>query len=245
MADKEQFEQRLLEKKALYAKNFRIEDLNDANDASTLDNMLKTEIMIDDLQAEIQQLMSEGAVSNASNIKKLADLLRDATATINTLQRLLAIDRKTRKDEESGSVADYINGLKKVALKFVEKRMIKIYCKECKIMVARYSAVHDHTSFTIETQCSQCKKMIKLSRQEKDVLFDVADADWRRRFRATVVQPKDGGPEEDIVYDTGDTNVIEFDSSAYEEDLLIPIKPLTFKDDTVIGEDDATREESN
>src|SRR5258706_11851986 len=89
------FEERLLAKKAAYARNFRVEDLNDANDLSLLDISLKTELMIEDLQLQIQLLMGESAVSNATNIKKLADLLRDATGTITTVQKTLAIDRKT------------------------------------------------------------------------------------------------------------------------------------------------------
>jgi len=184
------FEQKYQAKLEAYASVYRIDDLNDANDRSTLDIMLKTEIMIDDLQEQLQLLMADSAVENAGNIKKLADLLRDATGTITTLQKTLAIDRKTRKTDEAGSVADYIRSLKKMAVDFLDQRFTKMYCPNCKVMVGRYMAVHDHTAFNIQFQCSQCGKAVRARRDDRDVLFDVRDADWRKAYRSEIVKPK-------------------------------------------------------
>lgn len=184
------FQEKFQEKLDNYAKAFRIEELNDANDRSTLEIMLKTEVMIDDLQQQIQDLMDESPVEQAGNIKKLHDLLRDAGTMIVTYQKTLAIDRKTRKTEETASVADYIRTLKRDAKDFMDQRIIRIYCETCKVMVGRIFPVHDHTAFACSFECSQCHKLIRARREQRDVLFDVKDARWRKAHVAEVVQPK-------------------------------------------------------
>lgn len=239
------FEEKYAKKREQYAANFRIEDLNDANDLSLLNIMIKTEIMIDDLQEQIQTLIEESSVDNAGNIKKLADLLRDATNTITTVQKTLAIDRKTRKQEETGSVADYIRSIKVAAKDFVDKRLIKIYCPNCNIMVMRFTPVHDHVAFMISCKCHQCNKFIRARRDDKDVLYDVRDADWRREYRAEVIQPK-AKKKTDVPDDVElalDDDFVISGAATIEED-RVNLKVATIHDELELGEDDGTTEES-
>lgn len=184
------FQEKYKAKIEQYEKVFNLDDLNDANDRSNLEIMIKTEIMIDDIQEKIASLMDEDDVAKISDVKKLHDLLRDATNTITTLQKTLNIDRKTRKSEETSSVAEYIRTLLRAASGFMEERVIKSYCPNCKVMVGRIYPVHDHTAFSVSFQCSQCKKLIRGRREEKDIFWDVRDHEWRRSKRAEVVQPK-------------------------------------------------------
>lgn len=184
------FEEKFKAKLESYSKSFRVEDLNDANDRSTLHIMIKTEIMIDDLQQQVQELMDLDPVEHVNSIKKLSDLLRDATNTITNLQRTLSIDRKTRKTEETASVADYIRSLKREAKNFMDQRIVKVYCTACKVMVGRLYPVHDHTAFSASFECSQCHKLIRARREQKDILFDIKDAEWRRKYSPEIVQPK-------------------------------------------------------
>jgi hypothetical protein len=230
------FDEKLQAKKEGYAKTFRIEDLNDANDKSTLDIMLKTEVMIDDLQYQIQELIDDDPIGNAGNVKKLHDLLRDASTMILAYQKTLAIDRKTRKTEETASVADYIRALKRDAREFMDQRIVKVYCPDCKIMVGRIYPVHDHTAYSCSFQCSQCNKLIRARREDKDVLFDVRDAAWRRKYKPEVIQPKQftriehGDNEDDLVIDGSQeliTDNLEF-------------TPHTTEDEVILGDDDGT-----
>lgn len=184
------FDEKLAAKRAAYAKVYRIDELNEANDQSTLDMMLKTELMIEDLQQQIQDLMSDSPVDQANNIKKLHDLLRDAGTMILAYQKTLSIDRRTRKTEETASVADYIRGLKRDAKEFMDQRIIRVYCQSCKIMVGRIFPVHDHTAFACSFECNQCHKLIRARREQRDVLFDVRDADWRKQYKPEVIQAK-------------------------------------------------------
>lgn len=204
------FDQKLQEKLDAYARAFRVEDLNDANDKTTLLILLRTELMIEDLQVQIQQLMLDGAAENAGDIKKLADLLRDATTSITNLQRVLAIDRKTRRDAETVSVADYIRTLKINAAEFLKERIVMVYCPDCKVLVGRVYPVHEHTAYVAGFACSQCDNVIKVEREEKDVFFDIVDHEWRRKYRVEIIQPTKG--PQIIEYDEEDDMIIEGDA---------------------------------
>lgn len=189
---KTEFDIRFEEKLEEYRKNYRVDELNDANDRTLLHIMIKTELMIEDLQSGIRELMTEDIMQSAGDLKKLSDLLRDSTNTITTLQKTLAIDRKTRKDEESSNVIDYINSLRRAASDFVDERLVKMYCPTCNVMVGRFSPVHGHTALSVSFQCSQCKKMVRIRRDERDTMYDIkaSDRQWREAYRAEIVQPK-------------------------------------------------------
>jgi hypothetical protein len=172
--------------------------------------------MIEDLQSGIRELMTEDIMQSAGDLKKLSDLLRDSTNTITTLQRTLAIDRKTRKDEESSSVIDYINSLRKAAQEFVDERLMKMYCPTCNVMVGRFSPVHGHTALSISFQCSQCKKMVRMRRDERDTMYDIkaSDRQWREAYRAEIVQPRKSRSTGstvpvDLGIETDDTLILE------------------------------------
>lgn len=184
------FQDKYKEKIDSYQKVFNLDDLNDANDKSNLEIMIKTEIMIDDIQEKIAALMEDEDLNRVGDVKKLHDLLRDATNTITTLQKTLNIDRKTRKSEETTSVADYLRALRRNAKEFMDARIINFWCPDCKVLVGRIYPVHEHTAFSVSFQCSQCKKMIRGRREEKDVLFDVKDRNWRKDRRAEIIQAK-------------------------------------------------------
>ena len=57
-------------------------------------------------------------------------------------------------------------------------------------MVGRISGVYDTTEYNAAFQCPQCKKYTTVTRKERDIFFDVKNADWRRKYPIEVVQPK-------------------------------------------------------
>lgn len=228
------FEEKFQEKLDSYGKTFRIEELNDANDKSTLAIMLKTEVMIDDLQYQIQDLMDDDPVGNAGSVKKLHDLLRDAGTMIVTYQRTLAIDRKTRKTEETASVADYIRTLKRDARDFMSQRIIVVYCDACKVMVGRIYPVHEHTAFACSFECSQCHKLIRARREQRDVLFDVKDSKWRKEYPPEVIQPKKLSARDMVEM----TDELVIDGQGFEilQDTAEALDTYTIEDGLELGE---------
>lgn len=184
---------RLKAKRLEYAKKYEIDSLDSGNDKANLEALLRNEIIIEDLQEALQEKVEEGAATNIAEIKKLNDGIRDLIATNLSLEKALGIDRTARKKEVNDqSPAEYIKALKQQAKEFLEQRLIKVYCEECKILVLRFFPVHEHTKFDVKCQCSQCGKMIRVHREEKTIFFDLPKNDraWREKYMLEVVQPK-------------------------------------------------------
>lgn len=211
---KTDFEVRFQERLALYEKDFDLSTLNQSSDKGLLDALIRQELLLENLQTSLQQITEDDSIDlldKMSDIKKFSDLIRDGTTSVTTLQRTLSIDRKTRKSDTVDSVADHIKKIKKEAHIFLDQRLHKIYCPNCKVMVGRFSPVHNHTAFTVSVECSQCGKAVRMHREARDIWFDIKDADWRRKYSAEIIQPtkKRGfqSPAEQI--DTKDDIVID------------------------------------
>lgn len=175
-----------------YSKRYDIESLSNPNDVANLETMIRNQIIIKTLQRQMSELAVEGDADKLMDIKKINDSITSLTAANIQLEKALAIDRKTRKGEQEQSVVDYINTIKKLAREFLDdnQRLTKVHCKYCKIMVGRISGVYDTTEFEARFQCPQCKKFITISRKERDVFFDIKDADWRRKHPIEIIQAK-------------------------------------------------------
>lgn len=171
-----------------YAEKYDIESLSSPNDVANLHTLVRNQIIIEDLQQAMSDFITEGKIGE---LKKINDSINDFITANLQLERQLGIDRKTRKGEQEQSPAEYIAWLKRTATEFVNRDeiLLKVMCKDCKIMVGRISPVYDTTEYNAAFQCPQCKHFITVKRKEKDIFFDVKDADWRRRYPIEVVQP--------------------------------------------------------
>jgi hypothetical protein len=150
--------------------------------------MIRNQILINKLQDELETQTAE----DSTTLKKILDSIV-ALAEINmNLERTLGIDRKTRKKEASESVADYIQELVLRAKEFSDdpRRLTRVTCQDCKIVVGRISGVYDSTAYSAAFQCPQCMKFITIDRKERDIFYGVKDADWRRKFPIEIVQSK-------------------------------------------------------
>ncbi len=181
----ERFQRRLDD----YARDYKIDELNQSNDRAQLYLLINAELLLEAYQEKIEEIVaSEDLLEKANELKKLSDLMRDGAEAVRKNQQLLAIDRKTRKSEESDDFAGWLRGIKREAKKFVDERLLKIYCKDCKVLVGRWSAVHDHTSYRVSVQCSQCKRYVETRREGRDVWFDMKnDSDWRKKYPVEIV----------------------------------------------------------
>lgn len=183
----DRFKQRLDD----YNRDYKIDELNQSNDFAQLKLLINAELTLEAYQTKIEEIIgSEDLIDKANELKKISDLMRDTAETIRKIQQTLAIDRKTRKSEETDNFAGWLRGIKREAANFLEDRLIKLYCKDCKIMVGRWSAVHDHTAFEVKTRCSQCQKWVIAKREDKDIWFDLKnDAEWRRKYPVEILSP--------------------------------------------------------
>lgn len=181
------FERKLAE----YSEKFNVDSLDSPNDIANLHTMINNQMIIEKLQAQLQDLTDQDEIDPIA-VKKMLDSLVALSESNIVYERTLGIDRKTRKQESAESTADYIVGLKQRAKEWLDSdnRIIKVYCKSCDIMVGRISGVYETTAYHAEFQCPQCRKKIVVTRKERDVFFDVKDSQWRRKYPIEIEQAK-------------------------------------------------------
>jgi predicted nucleic acid-binding Zn ribbon protein len=175
---------------AEYAKKYDLVGLDNPNDISNLRTMIYNQLMIDQLQENMQKSIQDGEDLSPDMLKKSLDSITTLSQQNLRLESQLGIDRKTRKDGQADDFATYLTQLKQTAKEFMDKRITKVFCKSCNIMVGRISGVYDTTAFEAAFQCPQCKKQAVVKRKERDIFFDQKDPDWRRKYPMEVIQPK-------------------------------------------------------
>lgn len=121
MAKKSRFQEILEE----YSLKYDLETLNSPNDRANLEMLINNQVLVERLQGELLQLTEESAIDNIDDIKNISNAMRDIIERNLQIERALALDRKTRKSENSDSVASYITNLKVVAQNFLEKKVNK------------------------------------------------------------------------------------------------------------------------
>lgn len=186
------FKQKYNELWSQYEQAYDLSTLNDANDKSNLEMIIRNAALIELLQEKITEMAEDDAAGNITEIKKISDSVRDLTDRNIQLERQLGIDRKSRKKDNETTTGEYILMLKAAASEFLEKRLIKVYCPDCKVLAGRVSPVHSHTAFNGYFQCSQCQRPVIYGREERDVYFDLAkdDKEWRRKYPVQIKHPK-------------------------------------------------------
>jgi ribosome-binding protein aMBF1 (putative translation factor) len=240
-AQEAEYRRRFDKRMQQYAEDYDLEGLNRSNDLATLTILINNELMVEDFQQQIKSLLVQSSVENAGDIKKYADLLDDAISTNSALQRTLGIDRRSRQLDNADSVESYVAELRKNAADFMEKRLIKIYCPDCKVLVGRFAPVHKHTSFTCSVQCSQCGKTARARRDERDVMFDLKDAHWRTKYRAQIVQPQKGNLQEELTSDEEETdNVVIFAEQGPSIENEDTLKKAELSTDVELGANDGS-----
>lgn len=173
---------------------YDISTLNNANDKANLESLIRNRILIEKIDKEIGKLTdSDDVISAVANIKRLSDVKTDLVDKSLQLERQLGIDRKSRKKDNETSAAEYIIHIKQAAQEFLEKRLVKVFCPKCKILVFRFSPAYNHTEFRIGAQCPQCNKFVTAHRKERDVFYDLESRDvaWRKRYPIEVIAPKE------------------------------------------------------
>lgn len=186
-----------------YQEDYDLSTLNLSNDKQNLDTLVRNTVLIEKLDATIDTLMESGDIAAAVvTIDKLARTKDGLQQQNVTIERQLGIDRKSRKKDNETSAAEYIIALKQNAKEFLEKRLTKVYCQHCKILVLRFSAAYDHGEFDIAAQCPQCNKFVTVKRKERDVFFDLQprDRNWRKRYPIEVIQAKQNKTDNDTNY---------------------------------------------
>lgn len=174
-----------------YGEKYDVENLSSPNDHANLSNIIRNQLLMEKLQDRLDTIVTDTKI-DPNETKKILDSITALAETNMGLEKTLGIDRKTRKQQQQESFPDYLAGIKKLAREFLnsDERLTRVYCKTCQIMVGRISGVYDTTEYNAAFQCPQCKKFNTITRKERDIFYDVKNADWRRKYPIEVVQPK-------------------------------------------------------
>ncbi len=180
---------------AEYRDKYDVDSLTNPNDVANLETMIRNQLLIGQLQDQLDALVNSDKLEDVidpNGIKKILDSIVALSQTNVNYERTLGIDRKTRKQQQEGNIVDTVLRLKALARQFIDddRRLLKVMCKTCKIMVGRISGVYDTTEYSVAFQCPQCKKHTTVTRKERDIFFDVKDANWRRKYPIEIIQPK-------------------------------------------------------
>lgn len=168
------------EKLAKYYKDYDIDSLNDSNDKASLYALIRLEIAVERLQNDLNSALEVDETTRRKMISSIGEMLANSLS----LQQSLAIDRKTRVGDAGETVPQFLTNLKRRAKEFMEKRLIKVYCPEDKILLGTFYRFQQ-TKYTgkwqprkpliyrVEFECPQCGLII----HGEDVLRDATETE--------------------------------------------------------------------
>lgn len=182
------------------SEEYDLDRLDSPNDKINLEVYIKGIIAIRMMHASMHQLLAD-LPSSSDDVVKMSRTITQLQDANLRVERQLGIDRKTRTKDNTASVADYIQTLKDSAVDFINKRLVKVYCPKCKVMIGRVSAVQDHTEYKATFKCGQCGKRTTIGRKEKDIFYDLEkdDRDWRKKFPVEIRNPESDEDKGEVI----------------------------------------------
>lgn len=162
-----------------YLLDYELDDLNKSNDLASLRQMCQLEVNIETMYGSLKFALKEG---DAKKIKDLTTAYKDSINAYTTLQTQLAIDRKKRASESEETPLSYIDKLKSQAKNIIDKRLKKLSCPACKVVIMKYhiyvlekgdvgAIVFDKKKmelirYSIQVECPKCGMMVKVNETE-------------------------------------------------------------------------------
>lgn len=139
-------------------------DINDANDAQALEQLVRLVIQSEYADIAIRRL--QGArIPDSRTLKNMGDFQRSVQTSINELQVKLGIDRKARKDKQVDDIPQYIRSIQLKAKEFWDRKTEPVQCSKCHIELARYwlNFPKSVKSVNFDIVCTRCKEEVMYS----------------------------------------------------------------------------------
>jgi hypothetical protein len=184
------FERRIADYYEQYREVYDIDDMVNPNDIASLLILIRYQVLIEMYQKRMAELAEENIIENAQQIKKISDLLRDATSTFIQFQRDLGIDRRTRKESGDETIGDYINDLLNAAQSFHQQRLTYIVCSSCGGTIGRIAPIYDTGGYRASFWCPICSTWTTVEQQPRKEEKEP----WRAVKEATVIIPSKQSP---------------------------------------------------
>ena len=146
--------ERVEEKLETFKSEYDLSELA-ANDILQLRSLAEAMSSLDVYNEMLEQELAEDPRS-IKNIADIQKLITEAGKNISTISGDLKIDRKNR-ERKTESVPDYVRDLKSRARKFLEQRMVYIYCPKCKTLLMSAWLLDLNAGNKFKFNCSNCK----------------------------------------------------------------------------------------
>jgi uncharacterized protein with PIN domain len=160
------YDQRFNDKLKLFETEFAV-DMNNSNDAESLNNLIRLLIQSEDVDKDIRgiQTVQQKDKDDVFILQKLGDFQRDLHMSIADLQDKLGITRKVRKEKAVDDIPQWIDGVLAKAKDFFDRQTKTVECPKCNIELVRYWInFPDLTSIAdFTTECPHCGEIIKYS----------------------------------------------------------------------------------
>lgn len=153
-----EFEKRIGEKMSEFERDYDLSDLK-INDLDTLRALIQAYLTLEDYERYLFAIRSnELTEARVLSLDKLHKVMSDLRTDISKLQGDLSITRKSRKQDQEATLADYIASIKEKAKKFYESKMSYVFCEECGMLLGTFWTLYgQETGNKIVLICNKIK----------------------------------------------------------------------------------------
>lgn len=164
----EALEKRVEETLVNLADDYDMDDMK-SNDMIQIRAMVLAQIQLADLEQTAFSLRQDVDSQSVQILEKVNRILGGLRRDISEISNDLQLTRKIRKQSKEASIIHALNDLKSKAHKFYKERMLYIFCKECKMLLATVWLAYPDTENYITVTCDRCKHELK---QELSMLYE-------------------------------------------------------------------------
>lgn len=138
-------------------KDYDLTDMK-SNDMAQLINYASVAIQLDDVEGEIEQIVQEGITQvNVAVFEKLNTVASKLRSDISSIFQDLGINRKHRKSQNEQSVIDAITDIKKRAKKYLEGKMVYVFCPNCRtLLLTAWVHFKQKDANVVKCNCERC-----------------------------------------------------------------------------------------
>lgn len=142
-------------------KDYDLSDMK-VNDLAQLRNYASVTIQLEDVETEIAEIIDEGITqSNIATFEKLNSVASKLRGDVSSIFQDLGINRKHRKSQNEQSVIDAITDIKRRAKKFIEGKMVYVFCPECRMLLATAWVHYKEPKASLLTcECQHCSHKV-------------------------------------------------------------------------------------
>lgn len=134
-------------------KDYDLSDMK-ANDLAQLRNYASLTLQLAELEDKIDEIQEKGIETyDVVPYEKLNNVASKVRSDISSIFQDLGINRKHRKSQNEQSVIDAITDIRRRAKKFIEGKMVYVFCPKCRMLLTT-AWVHYKTEGANKLTCT-------------------------------------------------------------------------------------------